>query len=149
MPDLLTHTLVITPFKKLLRKNFTLVLMGMVLPDIVSRIPGIILPNRSFISWMQAALHSPIALLLACLFFSFFFSQKIRKKAFLALSAGTFIHLFMDLFQKTFIVGYFWFFPFSFKSFWVPVFWPNDSIYFVPFLVILNLMCYKITNLIL
>lgn len=138
MPDLLTHTLAIYPLKHRFPKMFSILLLGTVLPDIVGRTPGILLPYQSAINWLGMALHTPILLVLISLLLSFFFPENLRKKTFLYLMIGVFAHLFLDLFQKTLTYGYFWLFPFSFASFNIPLIWPNDSIYLIPLFVIIN-----------
>lgn len=140
MPDLLTHTLFVYPLKYKLNSCTPIVLMGAILPDVFARIPGVLLPHRSFISWAQAALHSPFSILIICYFASLFFEEKVRKTAFKYLLLGAFSHLFLDLFQKTLTRGYFWLFPFSFDSFSFSLIWPNDTVYLVPFLILLNII---------
>lgn len=144
MPDLLTHTLFVYPLKNKYRRGISIILLGAVLPDLFSRIPGIIIPNQTLINWAQQALHTPVALIFLCLLLSFFFPEKIRKSIFLFLALGVFSHLFLDLFQKTLTYGYFWFFPFSFISFNIPLFWPNDSVFLIPLFVILNIFCFTL-----
>lgn len=140
VPDLLTHTLAVFPFRYKFKRFISVILLGAILPDIFARIPGVLFPYRAAISWAQSVLHSPIALIFICLLVSFFFPEKIRKTVFLFLLLGIFSHLFLDLFQKTLTYGYLWFFPFSFVSFSIPLIWPNDTIFLTPFFIFLNII---------
>lgn len=140
MPDLLTHSLAVYPLKHKYPKFISIILLGAVLPDVVARIPGILFPHQSTISWFQVSLHTPVSLLLISLLLSFFFSEKQRRTIFFWLLTGVAIHLFLDLFQKSLLVGYFWLFPFSFKSFWIPLIWPNDTVFLIPILILGNLL---------
>ena len=142
MPDLITHSLFIYPAKKFFPKGILFLLIGSILPDLLGRSLGVFISDSSMIGWYQTVIHTPLALLLFIYSFSFFFPEKERKKIFLFLSLGTASHLFLDLFQKTLGLGYLWFFPFSFKSFQIPLFWPDESIFLIPAFAILNLIIF-------
>lgn len=128
-----------------MKKPISLLLLGVILPDVIARVLDILLPHQSIITWIQSALHTPVALISASLLLSFLFSQKIRKTVFLFLVSGVFLHLFLDFLQKTLKGGYLWLFPFSFATFSIPLIWPNDSVFLIPLLLILNFIYYKKT----
>lgn len=140
MPDLLTHTLFVYPLRYKNKRFISIILLGTVLPDIIGRIPGILFPYRSFIDYLQIALHTPVALFISSLLFSYFFPEKIRKNIFIYLIIGVSIHLFLDLFQKSLTFGYLWFFPISFTSFSIPLIWPNDTLYLIPVFFVINIL---------
>jgi len=142
MPDLITHSLFIYPAKKFFPKGILFLLIGSILPDLLGRSLGVFISDSSMIGWYQTVIHTPLALLLFIYSFSFFFPEKERKKVFLFLSLGVVSHLFLDLFQKTIGLGYLWFFPFSFKSFQIPLIWPDDTIFLIPAFAILNLILF-------
>jgi len=142
MPDLLTHSLSVYLFRYKLKKFTSIILVGAVLPDVFARIPGVLLPHRAIINWAQTALHTPSAVLIICYLLSLFFSQPLRKNVFSLLVLGSLCHLFLDLLQKTLTVGYFWLFPFSFKSFSLPFIWPNDTTILTLPLLVVNLIVY-------
>lgn len=145
MPDLLTHFLVAFLIVKILKikRYYSLFYIGAILPD-VSKIYFI---DASHI-WFYIPLHTPIVIALTCLLIAFFFENEIRKKIFTLLIAGSFLHLFLDLFQKHIDVtfGYKWFFPVSWNSFEIGLFWPESSIYFIPFLLIAIFIYTQITK---
>lgn len=143
MPDLITHTLFVYPVKKWFPKGIIFLLIGSILPDLIGRSLGVFISDSSIVGWYQTVIHTPLALLLFIYSLSFFFSEKERKKVFLFLALGTASHLFLDLFQKTIGLGYLWFFPFSFKSFQIPLIWPDESIFLIPILLFLNIVFLK------
>lgn len=144
MPDLITHSLFIYPAKKFFPAGILFLLIGSILPDLLGRSLGVFISDSPIVGWYQIVIHTPLALLLFIYSFSFFFPEKERKKVFLFLSLGTASHLFLDLFQKTIGLGYLWFFPFSFKSFQIPLIWPDDTIYLIPILLLLNIIIFKL-----
>lgn len=147
MPDLITHTLAAYPLKEKFPENILLILLGTILPDIPGRIPGIIFPDSSFIGNYQAVIHTPLALLLFIYSFSFLFPQKERAMVFKFILLGTTIHLLLDMFQKTATFSYLWFFPFSFSWFQIPLIWPDDTIYLIPVLLIMNFAFFNFSYL--
>lgn len=144
MPDLLTHYLtakIITG--KSATRAISPFFLGTILPDVLSRIPSIVIINLfekydCHLDWFLAIFHSPLVLILICLLIAYFFEENLRKGVFKLLILGTALHLVLDMLQKTFTShsGYLWFFPFSFKSFNIPFFWPDQSLYFIPILLI-------------
>jgi len=144
MPDLLTHTLFVTPLKSKFSKSFIFILLGTILPDIFGRMLGIVFPNSGFIAWLQIGIHTPVSLILIAYIISFFFEEKDRKTIFIYLIIGIYIHLLLDLFQKTTTFGYLWLFPFSFSYFNIPLIWPDETIFLIPLLILINLLIYLI-----
>lgn len=142
MPDLITHTLFVYPLKKRFPKQIILLLSGAVLPDVVGRIPGILIQNNSLIGNYQTSVHTPIVLILLVYSLSFFFAEKVRREVFLFLLTGVFLHLFLDLFQRTNTYAYFWLFPFSLSWFQIPLIWPDETIFMIPVLVVINAVIY-------
>ncbi len=145
MPDLLTHYLsarILTV--KSGTRLISLFFMGTILPDVLSRVPSIVIAilfgtYDCHLGWFWAILHSPIVLILVCFLMTFFFEENLRKSVFRFLIFGVVLHLGLDMLQKTFTSGsgYLWFFPFSFKSFNIPLFWPDQSLYFIPVLLVI------------
>lgn len=144
MPDLMTHILVPSLFKRKFGKYFSIVVLGAVLPDFVTRIPCLFLeiffPNHSYQwNWFFQIFHSLIPLLFFCLLIAFLFEEKERKSIIKFLLIGTVSHVFLDLFQKHFTLGtqgYHWLFPLTWQDFTIPLFWPETSLYFIPVILI-------------
>jgi hypothetical protein len=130
MPDLVTHLCA----ARILRRRvgagfFPLFALGAVLPDIPSRPLHIIFPATY---WFVAPFHSPLVCLLYCALLSLAFVPALRKPAFLCLCAGTALHLSLDLLQKQVCPVYFWFFPLSWKSWGIGLFWPDWALMALP-----------------
>ena len=92
---------------------------GNILPDIVSRIPEIVLvrflnlPGEYFFG----ALHSPSLLVIVSYLASFFWTQGNRKIAFFYISFGTQLHFLLDVFQDQFHEGiYMPYFPLNLQT---------------------------------
>lgn len=141
MPDLMTHLLI--PYAlgrpSLRRSGLALLCLGAVLPDLFSRVPAIVL-GRTQAAWVFSAFHTPAGVLVLCLGLALLFPREIRKTCLGWLLAGSGVHLLLDLMQKTVLAGnYYWFFPFSFKRFQVELFWPDQTVFAVPFLLLLAL----------
>lgn len=139
MPDLVTHSLFVYPAKKMWPNRLIFILIGSILPDLLGRILGVFITNSPIIGWYQTVVHTPLSLILVTYSLSFFFSQKERKTIFLFLLLGISSHLFLDLFQKTYTIGYLWFFPLSFSSFQIPLIWADDTIFLIPIFILINL----------
>lgn len=146
MPDLLTHVLSVYPLRFKIKKHTPIILLGVILPDVFARIPGVLLPNQTIVYWAQSSLHTPFSIIIICFFISLFFEEKLRKTAFKFLLAGSVFHLFLDLFQKTLTRGYFWLFPFSFDSFSFSLIWPNDTIFLIPIFIVVNYIYFVLKN---
>ncbi|HNW58055.1 MAG TPA: metal-dependent hydrolase [bacterium] len=131
MPDLVTHTfaawLLARPGRwRQVRLPFFL---GAILPDIISR-PIYILNPR----WQgyTVALHTPLFALLCGLLLAEGMAPALRRGARLALSAGILLHFALDLMQCHLGAGYYWFFPFSWKSFELGWIWPEATVCWIP-----------------
>ena len=135
MPDLVTHLSAAYFANKALKltKYIAIFYLGTILPDILTR-PFYILQPRLY--WFVYPLHTPITLILVCLTISYLFEERIRKDVFISLSIGVFIHLALDVLPKHLIDKPRWLFPFSQWGFEIGLFWPDDSVYAVPFLLI-------------
>jgi len=137
MPDLLTHTATsyLVGYRYLSSPLVALLVFGSALPDLLSRVPEIILhrfldfPVYHFFS----AFHTPFGLLLACYLISFSFKERQRVETFFCLLFGSALHFLMDLMQEQFYLGvYMPYFPFSFKVIQWPFFDINASLYIAP-----------------
>jgi hypothetical protein len=114
------------------------------LPDLVTRPFMIAIPT--FRHYFHA-LHTPVALALIIIMLSFLFDEINQRKVILLLSLGTLTHLVLDSFQASVgDRGYSWLFPFSYSDFNFGLFWPEDSISILPFVVIIFLADYFISK---
>ncbi len=139
MPDLLTHY---TAAYFLTRSSAfsrfrSLFYLGTILPDIISRPIYILVPKLAVYT---VAMHTPVFLLFLSLFLTEFFQNDIKKNARNYLFMGILLHLALDLLQKHLVGGYFWFFPFSWKTFEIGLFWPEAPLQFAPVWVLLILL---------
>ncbi len=136
MPELVTHAFSVYfigmhPSVKRVRWLFY---FGVLLPDVISR-PIYILWPRWF--GYTVAMHTPIFMLIVCLLLAEFFASPLKIKARWALLAGCGFHFLLDLFQKHIGAGYFWLFPFSWRSFEIGLFWPEATLPLVPIWLLL------------
>ena len=149
MPDLFAHfaSAYLPSRYQRLRQYDALLVFGAVLPDLLARIPIII-----FGRWLDLpvvyffrALHTPIGVILTCYLLSFLFERSVRFKSFLALTAGSFLHLVLDLMQQQFFEGvYIPLIPFSIKSVQWGWFHYNASLLiFPPLLLFVLLMWFR------
>ena len=131
MPDLLTHALVgyLTTRPRRYRELF---FVGLVLPDLLGRLP-MVFYKKSY--WFINPGHTPMGVLLGAYLMTFLFEARVRTVIFRNLLIGASIHLFLDMLQKHLTAAYFWFFPFTWKTFEIPLFWPEQSIYAIPFVL--------------
>jgi len=131
MPDLVTHGfaawLLIRPQRW--RKVRLLFFLGTFLPDIISRPIYILFPG-----WQgyTVAMHTPLFALLCGLLAAEFMAPDLRHSARAAISAGILLHFGLDLMQSHLGDGYYWFFPFSWRSFELGWFWPEATVAWVP-----------------
>lgn len=138
MPDLITHCSVAYFFKWIFRDKLILFILGTILPDLLTR--GIFIIFPSLVAFLLP-MHTPFVLIFVCYFLCLFFEEGIRKGIFIALLSGSYLHLFLDFFQIH--VGeeeYSWFFPFSWKSYEIGLFWPEASVLSIPFWLVLILV---------
>ena len=146
VPDLLTHTLFVLPLRYRYPKAILFILLGTILPDVLGRIAGVFMSGSTIVGWYQLSVHTPFSMILFIYALSFLFPQKERKNlpagrrgVFAFLIMGTFIHFFLDFFQKQINIGNLWLFPLSFKTFSLPLIWPDETIFLIPILILINL----------
>lgn len=149
MPDLMTHTflgLILAKGKERRLKNqnryllfIFFFLIGNILPDMVSRVPMIIFPK--LIPFFHP-FHTLIGGLLFSYIFALLFEETIRRKVFGFAFAGSVFHQVTDLVQKSFFgSGYRLFFPLEFEI-KIGFIGPEDSVYMIPFLLLITLVLY-------
>lgn len=142
MPDLITHVAFASFFADKKYRWIFFLLLGAILPDI-TRLFFLFWPNSHEMYWFFTAMHSPLGLIMLTLLISFFFDAKIRKEAFWWTLAGVATHLGLDALQIHMSdFAYPWLFPFSMKGTAWGLFWPEQPLYVVPFLVIAALIYY-------
>ena len=138
MPDLVTHLCSAQLVRKLFRlRFFPIFALGVILPDLISRPLHIVFPPAY---WFVVPLHSPIVCLLYCMLLSLLFSREIRRTVFLYLSGGVALHLALDSLQKQLQPTYFWLFPFSWKSWWAGIFWPEQALFMLPVTIAVTIL---------
>ncbi len=140
MPDLATHVLLnAIPGKWIQsKKNLMMFILGAVLPDVLTRVPANILSVKNS-GYFVLPLHSPLPLLLVCYIIVLFFHEPSRKHVFCWLYCGIMIHLFADGFQIHMGPGYYWLYPFSWFTYHWGLYWPETSLYVLPFLFLIFL----------
>jgi hypothetical protein len=131
MPDLITHSAFSYMVSRSSRFDRFRILfyVGTVLPDVLSRPIYIINP---FWYPYSVAVHTPVFLTLFSFLFAELFQQELRRPVRLYLIAGVYVHLLLDFFQRHIEAGYLWFFPFSWSSFEVGLFWPETPLMLTP-----------------
>jgi len=139
MPDLMTHSLVAYLFVR--HNHFErfriFFYLGSIFPDIFSRPFYILMPKLYFYT---VSIHTPAFIAVTGLIFIEFFKPEIRSMVRNYLFSGIGLHFFLDMLQKHQQDGYYWFFPFSWKSFEIPLLWPEEFLQLLPALLILVLM---------
>lgn len=142
MPDIIAHTVPLYFFFK--KKRFLIfILFGAILPDLLSRVPLILFGEFTKLHTLPA--HSFFFLILASYFLCLFTKEYLRFGVFKALLIGSYSHVFFDLLQYNVKSYYLIFFPFSFKGYQFGLFWPEQSLYALPFILIV-LVYQKITK---
>ena len=138
MPDLVTHTAAayFLTRPRFFQRFRILFYLGTILPDILARPVHILFPELYLYS---VAIHTPIFMFIVTLLFGELVHPSISKQAMLYLCAGIMLHFFLDLFQKHLTAGYYWFFPFSWTSFEVGLFWPEAPVRLIPMWLLLVL----------
>jgi hypothetical protein len=136
MPDLLTHVVVAAGCREAARSRHVTAwfLVGTALPDLLTRPFTVVSPG---LYWLVMPLHTPLGLVLATTVLSQLFSPRRRARAFVNLLGGEAVHLLLDALQKHIGTGYLWLFPFSWSSYEVGLFWPEESLYLLPLWVAL------------
>jgi len=131
MPDLVTHftsayILKIPDRWARFRVPFYL---GALLPDLLSRPWTIIHPPASHLVY---SLHTPLMTAIICLLIAQLFEEDIRPSVRVNLLLGVTLHFSLDILQKQATIAYYWLFPFSWKTFGLGLFWPEDTVRLVP-----------------
>ena len=139
MPDLFTHfsSAYLPSSHPRLRRFQPLLVVGVVVPDLFSRVPEIVLDRflGMEIGAFFNALHTPVGFGAVCYLLALLFPQEDRKSAFFLLLAGAFLHFIPDVLQSQFNGGkYRPFFPFSFLTVEGGLFHYNDSLFLFPIL---------------
>ena len=141
MPDLFLHfsTGYLPATRISSNVNRAALVLGVTLPDILARIPEIVLGR--FLNFdvyhFFSALHTPFALLFASYALSYCFPEQQRKLSFIYLLVGAQAHIMLDLLQEQFHEGiYMPFFPFSLTTIQYPVFHKDASLLLFPVLAI-------------
>lgn len=142
MPDLVCHLSVAYFVKKLtnITKYSTIFYAGTILPDILTRPVYILWPE---LHSSIVPLHAPLVFILVCLLITYLFEEKNRGKVFIYLLVGGYLHLFLDLFGKEFFANerFNWFFPFSSKGFNIGLYWSEEALFAIPFLITIIITC--------
>lgn len=131
MPDLISHI----ASGYLLKPKYKspqwmgVFLVGICLPDLMTRPFYIIWPQ---LYWFVMPNHTPIGILLGCLLLSGFFIKEQRNRVFMTLLLGSMAHLALDLIQKHAHGGYALLFPISWQTFELGIFWPEQTLWFLP-----------------
>jgi hypothetical protein len=137
MPDLATHLaagyLVAETRQGVSQEAKALFLVGNLLPDLLTRPFYAVFPG---LYWAFAPLHTPVGLVLACGIASYAFEKRLRGMAFRALALGAALHLLLDALQKRVIDVYGILFPLAWKDVYLGLFWPDESLYVLPALVV-------------
>lgn len=134
MPDLITHLssvllpgavlVALLPNGHKLRGTVALCALGTVLPDLTSRLPGLVLelvaPVLRTPAWVGTSLgvfHMPVGMLCVGIWLTALFVPQHRKRAAVALAVGMTTHLGLDMLQDHHGFGYVLFWPFSGSTF--------------------------------
>jgi len=151
MPDLFAHFasgyLVSQPAN--LRQNSPFLVLGTILPDILTRIPEIIFDRLLGIPVFHFVIifHSPFCLLLSTFAISLLLDSQIRLAGFFLILMGSFVHVILDLMQKQFGQAvYMPYFPFSFETLQWGLFHYNASISLFPVLLLLVIFSWIMTR---
>lgn len=151
MPDLGTHLILPLAACRLAQVSgrfrkpktpgwWTLLALGAVLPDLFSRALVIAFPTK-FIYLLAGPAHTPVGSLVIALIIAFFFDQSIRTGCLIWLTVGLATHYFLDFLQaQTGPGGYIWFFPFSWRRGQAGLVYPDETILYLPYLLIAGLV---------
>jgi hypothetical protein len=141
MPDLLTHSAAAYLTTRhwfgrpgIPRATAILFIVGTMLPDVLSRPFYILFPA---LHWWVMPLHTPAGMLIVCWVITGFFQAAERWRVFIALISGVLLHFVLDAPQKHIAAGYFWLFPFSWKTYEWGLWWSEDSVRILPGVILL------------
>ncbi|MBU1110975.1 hypothetical protein KKB83_05170 [Patescibacteria group bacterium] len=146
MPDLSVHLLTTYIANHKLKLEPYLVLVGAMFPDILGRVFIVLWPQNYVLNWVSVLLHSPILVLLGVYLAVMLFRESERKVCFLALSIGALGHLLLDMLQRHYRPSYYWFFPFTFRTFEIPLFWSDEFVLTIPFWFLLTVLIWRRTH---
>ena len=107
----------------------TLFYLGTILPDILSRPFYILFPATRL--WV-VLYHQPVGLILVSSLLALFFDPKIRKKAWINLTAGGIFHFILDSFQKQIVSGIAWLWPYSWRAYGYGLMEAGDILHYIP-----------------
>ncbi len=127
MPDLLTHAAVGSMLGVAARRRVLVwLVVGSVLPDVISRLPGLAMALASRTTGLPVSYellqavglgHVPLAVLAVCLIIALLLPAPVRSAAFLGLTSGALVHLALDTAQAHLVGGYMLLYPFSTRLF--------------------------------
>ena len=131
MPDLVTHTASVWLFLRLRKCQYcrSIFYLGSILPDLLSRSLYILWPQ---LFGYTIAIHTPVMMILVVLWAGFLFEPLDRSMVRGWLLAGVGLHFLLDIFQRHLYGGYYWFFPFSWKTSTWGLFDTETSLYWIP-----------------
>ena len=135
MPDMITHTAVayLVARRWFPRPQTIVFIVGTILPDLLTRGVAIVLPASGY--W-SVPMHTPLGIVVTSWVAAGFFTREHRRDVFIWLVAGAALHCLLDAPQRNLNIGYFWIFPFWTRLYDGGWYWPEDSLYVMPFLVI-------------
>ncbi|MDZ7337947.1 MAG: hypothetical protein ONB30_05355 [candidate division KSB1 bacterium] len=131
MPDLTTHLALTHLGSRPLRLGSARLplYLGALLPDLLTRPFYILYPPAYFVVY---SLHTPVATGLAALAVAQLFAPELRPQVRTGLLAGSAFHFALDVLQRQVGNAYYWLFPLSWKTFDLGLFWPEDSLRWLP-----------------
>ncbi|MBN1420487.1 MAG: hypothetical protein JXP34_17040 [Planctomycetes bacterium] len=134
MPDGLFHVAAADLAGRCRSRHLPHLLLGAILPDILSRPLARVIPYRYAMA--SDVLHTPVVTgLIAIAYLLIFVREDPRRAAGRALALGLVSHYLLDALQTQMADVYFWFFPFSWASGGIDLFWPEESLLGIPFLL--------------
>ncbi|MBT6199947.1 MAG: hypothetical protein HOI21_05360 [Bacteroidetes Order II. Incertae sedis bacterium] len=151
MPDLLTHAASGYLAGRCFYSDHRvgLVVFGSILPDLMTRVPGIILQRflELPVAHFFAAFHTPTSLAVSCYGFSFLFAKPQRRLSFILMFSGSLLHFVLDLMQKQFYEPiYMPWFPLSLQAVQWSWFHIHASLLVAPILLIAVLWLWRKAN---
>ncbi len=126
-----------------------LLAVGAILPDVLTRIPEIVLYRIGGFELFHFfnALHTPVGFGLSCYLLCLFFAESERKTVFFSLLAGCILHQMLDLLQFQLTEGgYLLLFPFSLTTAHWGLFHYNASVELFPILLIMVMLRMIVTR---
>lgn len=151
MPDLFAHFAsgyLISRYSRL-RTRTALIVLGAVLPDLLTRLPEILLDRFLGLNIYHAVeiFHSPTVLCLVAFVLSLLMDRGLRTNAFIWILFGSLVHVLLDLMQSQFGGGiYMPYFPFSFVKIEFGIFHFNASIVAFPVLLLIVIFAFILSR---